>query len=157
MAHESSRAHTSESLDTVPEHGEDNSGYDAEITEPETKRRPVKDGEGYMKSGTDSSVEDDDKGNDKVPKSYRWESLPPENPQNSASYIRNLSLKRLHVPTQSDSKHGAREFIDRNVRSVAYPVRHVIPSGPSSVPHRYRVHILVAPFARRCVSRRLWF
>ena len=80
MTRKSSRARTGESLDTVPEHGEDDSRYDTEITEPETKRRPVKDREGYMKSGTDSSVEDDDKGNDEVSKSYRRKSLPPGKP-----------------------------------------------------------------------------
>ena len=119
MTFELSRPLTGESLDTIPEHREDDSGYDAKITEPETERRPVKDGEGYMKSGTDSPVEDDNKGNDKVPKSYRGKSLAPRTPQNSVSYIRNSSLKRPHVPTQSNSEHRARKLIDRYVRGVA--------------------------------------
>jgi hypothetical protein len=47
--------HTSEGPDAKPEHGEDNSGYDAEVAEPEAKTRPVKNREGDMKSGTNSS------------------------------------------------------------------------------------------------------
>ena len=80
MTRERSRARTSEGLDAIPKHGEDDSGYDAEIAEPETERRPVEDGESYVKSGTDCSVEDDDKSDDKVSESYRRKSLPPGTP-----------------------------------------------------------------------------
>ena len=72
-----SRARTSEGLDTVPEHGKDNSGYNAEIAEPESERRPVKDREGDMKSCANSSVEDDDESDDQVSESYRRKSLSP--------------------------------------------------------------------------------
>jgi hypothetical protein len=79
-------AHTSEGLDAKPEHGEDNSRYDAEVAEPETERRPVKNREGDMKSSTNSSVEGDDDSNDGVPESYRRKSLSPETPS-STSYF----------------------------------------------------------------------
>jgi len=84
---ESSRAHTGEGLDTEPEHGENDSGYDAEVAEPETERRPVKNGKGYVEPGTDSPVENDDKGDDNMSKSYRRKSLPPDGVQSPASGI----------------------------------------------------------------------
>lgn len=66
MEGESLRARTSKGLDAIPEHGKDDSGYNAEIAEPETKRRPVEDREGYVKPGADRSVEDDNNSDDDV-------------------------------------------------------------------------------------------
>jgi len=61
---ERSRVCTCEGLDAIPEHGKDNSGHDAEIAEPETERRSVENREGYMKPGTNGSIEDDDESDD---------------------------------------------------------------------------------------------
>lgn len=74
---ELSRARTSEGLDTIPEHGKNNSGYNTEIAKPESERRPVKDREGDMKSCSNGSVEDDDESDDQVSESYRRKSLSP--------------------------------------------------------------------------------
>jgi len=74
---ELSRARTSEGLNTIPKHGKDDSGHDAEIAEPEAERRPVKDREGYVESCTDGPIEDDDESDDKVSKSYYRECLSP--------------------------------------------------------------------------------
>ena len=61
--------HTSKGLDTVPEQGKDNSGYNAEIAEPETERRPVENGEGNVKSCTNGPVENHHNSDDNVSKS----------------------------------------------------------------------------------------
>jgi hypothetical protein len=108
-----------------------------------------------MKSGTNSSVEGDDDSNDGVPESYRRKSLSPETPS-STSYFHPGREKRRHLPAQSDSKHSARYLVGGNVRSITYPVRDVVPGGPSPVSGGHRIHILVAPFVRRSVGRRLW-
>ena len=78
-----SRARTCEGLDAIPEHGKDDSGYDAEIAEPETERRPVEDRERYMESSADGTIEDDDKRDDDVSESYRWKCLSPETPSSA--------------------------------------------------------------------------
>ena len=72
-----SRGHTSEGLNTEPEHGKNDPRYDAKIAEPEAKRGPIEDGEGYMKPRTDSPVEDHNASYDKVTESYRWKGLAP--------------------------------------------------------------------------------
>ena len=91
---ERSRPRTCESLDAEPEHGKDDSGYDAEIAEPEAEGRPVEDRERYVESGTDGPVEDDDESDDKVTESYRRQclsptttsSLSPPNAEENATY-----------------------------------------------------------------------
>ena len=109
-----------------------------------------------MESCTDGPIEDDDESDDNVSKSYRRKCLSPEIPS-LTSQLRSGFGRKRHVPTQSNSKHRTRKLVDGNVRGVTYPVRNVVPSGPGPVSWRDRVHILVAPFARRGVSRRLRF
>ena len=71
------RAHTGEGLNTKPEHGKNDPRYDAKIAEPETKRGPIEDREGYMEPRTDSPVEDHNASYDKVSESDRWKGLAP--------------------------------------------------------------------------------
>ena len=106
-----------------------------------------------MEPGTDSPVEDHDTSDDEVPKGYRRKCLPPEMPISIHSFHSELGDKQ-HAPTQPNSKHRTRQLIHGNVRCVAYPIRNVVPSRPRPVTRRHRVHIFVAPFARRCISRR---
>ena len=69
---------TGEGLNAKPEHGKDDSGYDTEITEPETERRPVEDREGHMKPSTDGPIEDYNESDDKVSKGYCRKCLSPK-------------------------------------------------------------------------------
>lgn len=69
---------TGEGLNAKPKHGEDDSRHNAEVAEPETKRRPVEYRKGDVESGTDGPVEHDDDRDDEMSECYRQKCLPPE-------------------------------------------------------------------------------
>lgn len=92
----SSRAHTGEGLNTKPEHGKNDPRYDAKIAEPESKRGPIEDREGYVEPGTDSPIEDHDAGYDKVTKSYRWKGLAPGTGFNPLYLIQISRMSETH-------------------------------------------------------------
>lgn len=56
-----------ESLDPEPKQGQNHSADDTKIAQPESKRGAIKDGERYVKSGTDGAIQYHDNRQDSVP------------------------------------------------------------------------------------------
>jgi hypothetical protein len=109
-------------LDAEPEHGEDGTGADAEVTEVIAKGPSGDDREGDVELGTNGTVQDHRDGNAGGADDHDGQGL---------------------APAQAKGQNARCSLPGAQVDCVGGPVGHDAPDGPVLVLYRRRVHVMI--------------